>query len=208
MGGRPIVHTVNGHELGDVVSAFQKSVRRGLTHDALYFAVDLDLSGYGEYCWTRMLVMASEDVGLADPDVCVRINALYSTYTLLKKKKNDHCPERLMLVHAVLELANADKSRLVDTSLISHYGEHAGLYRDIPDYALDGHTRRGRMSMKNDKAKMTDFFYDTSTVVETYPAQSQDWRDLEPAYRNMARKFQTNGGELPGRAVPGQQRML
>lgn len=205
MGSRPIVKTVNGHELGDVVSALQKSIRRSELDDALYFAVDMDLTGYGEYCWNRLLVMASEDIGVASPDTCVRVKTLYDTYKLLKAKKNDHCPERLMLVHAVLELVTAAKSRLTDTSLITHYGLHEQLYRDIPDYALDAHTRRGRMKLKNDKKAAIDFFYDVSTVTEE---NTRSLSDVEEVYEEQARRFQSAGGTLPGPASIGQGRLL
>lgn len=203
MGSRPIMKTINGHEEGDVVSALQKSIRRGEAHDALYFAVDLDLSGKGNWCWNRLLVMASEDVGLADPDVCVRIKTLYDTYQVFKKQKNDHCPERLMLIHAVLILAHANKSRLVDTALITHYGLHEQLYRDIPDYALDAHTRRGRMRLKNDKGAGVDFFYETGA--QTIPADS--YEQLEMIYEEQARKFQSAGGQLPPAGDAAQQRL-
>lgn len=184
MGARPIITTVGGHELGDVVSALQKAIRRGQVDDAIYWVVDLDLgsqdgTSYAEYAWSRMLVMASEDVGLADPECCVRIRSLYDTYKQLKAKKNDHKPERLMLVHAAIDLARAAKSRLVDVALLSHYANHAEYYRDIPDYALDGHTRRGRRMGRG-----PEFFYDVAAQVD---ATESDALELEPRYEKAAR---------------------
>lgn len=206
MGSRPIVKTVNGHELGDVVSALQKSIRRGEVDDALYFAVDMDLSGYGEYVWSRLLVMASEDVGIAERGCCARIQSLYATYGKLKAKKNDHAPERLMLIHAVIELCFARKSRLVDTALISHYGMHQELKREIPDYALDAHTRRGRMRLKNDARAGVDYFYEEGATVNQAPSRTLD--ALEESYQAAARDFQSKGGQLPPPGVTGQQRLV
>ena len=62
------VTTVNGHLLPEVVSALQKCIRRGQVDDALYWAVDMYLTGYDEYCWKRLRIMASEDVGPAEPN--------------------------------------------------------------------------------------------------------------------------------------------
>jgi replication-associated recombination protein RarA len=74
------VTTVNGHLLPEVVSALQKSIRRGLVDDALYWAVDMYLTGYDEYCWKRLRIMASEDVGPAEPSLPATVDALYRTY--------------------------------------------------------------------------------------------------------------------------------
>jgi replication-associated recombination protein RarA len=139
------VTTVNGHLLPEVVSALQKCIRRGLMDDALYWAVDMYVTGYDEYCWKRLRIMASEDVGPAEPNLPATIAALYATYTDLKKKKDEaHAPQRLMLVHAVILLAQARKNRIVDHALIHHFGNHAKLKRAIPDCALDKHTAAGK----------------------------------------------------------------
>jgi replication-associated recombination protein RarA len=136
--------SIGGYKLGEVASALQKCLRRGLEPDALFWATELDLSGYGEYCWKRLRIITSEDVGLADPLLPAVIAALYSAWTDQRKKKDErHGPERLFLIHAVLLLARARKSRLVDHALIACY-EASRPQRDIPDFALDKHTARGR----------------------------------------------------------------
>jgi replication-associated recombination protein RarA len=90
-------------------------------------------------------IMASEDVGSAEPNLPATIEALYATYSDLKKKKDEtHAPQRLQFVHAVILLATARKSRVVDHALIHHFGNHATLKQDIPDCALDKHTARGK----------------------------------------------------------------
>ena len=104
------VTTVNGHLLPEVVSALQKCIRRGQVDDALYWAVDMYLTGYDEYAWKRLRIMASEDVGPAEPNLPATIEALYHTYTDLKKKKDEsHAPQRLQFVHAVILLATAEE---------------------------------------------------------------------------------------------------
>jgi replication-associated recombination protein RarA len=139
------VTTVNGHLLPEVVSALQKCIRRGLVDDALYWAVDMYLTGYDEYCWKRLRIMASEDVEPAEPRLPATIAALYATCSDLKKKEDEtHAPQRLMLVHAIILLAQARKNLIVDHALIHHFGSHATLKRDIPDLVLDKHTAAKR----------------------------------------------------------------
>lgn len=136
--------SAGGYKLGEVASAMQKCLRRGLEADALFWATELDLSGYGEYVWKRLKIVASEDVGLAEPPLPATIQALYQSWLQQRKKQDDrHGPERLFLVHAVLLLARAEKSRLVDHALIAMY-EAARPRREIPDFALDKHTARGK----------------------------------------------------------------
>ena len=135
--------TQHGHPLGEVASAFQKAIRRGLEDEALHWGVELDISNYGEYAWKRMRIITSEDIGLAELHLPAQIRALYDNWVDQRKKKDDkHGPERLFLIHGILLLVRSHKSRLVDHALITYYGNHAK--REIPDWALDKHTFRGR----------------------------------------------------------------
>lgn len=138
------VTTVNGHNLLEVVSAFQKCIRRSMLDDALYFGVDLALSGFAEFAWSRMLVIVSEDVGPASPGLVSEIRALRDNYIELAKKKNKHAPERLPFVHAIVLLATSAKSRLIDNALTVHFRRHRELRREVPDWARDVHTPAGR----------------------------------------------------------------
>jgi replication-associated recombination protein RarA len=136
--------TKGGYNCGEVTSAMQKCIRRGLEEDALFWATELDLTGYGEYVWKRLRIIASEDVGLADSHAASTIYSLYQSWQLQRKLKDTkHAPERLFLVHAVLILSRAPKSRTVDHALIAMY-EATRERRGIPDFALDRHTARGR----------------------------------------------------------------
>jgi replication-associated recombination protein RarA len=136
--------TPGGFRCGEVASAMQKCIRRGLAEDALFWATELDLAGFGEYAWKRLKIIASEDVGLGEPHAPATIQALYQSWQDQRKKKDTHhAPERLFFIHAVLYLASARKSRMVDHALVVMYeGNREG--REMPDFALDRHTARGR----------------------------------------------------------------
>lgn len=134
-----------GYDLGEVVSALQKSIRRGLEEDAMYWAVEMFNSGFDEYCWKRLRIMSCEDIGFANPMAAPTIQCLYDMYCDLKKKKEDmQQPWRLMLTQAVLFLARSPKSRVVDHALIHFWNTHAETKKEIPEYALDKHTARGK----------------------------------------------------------------
>jgi replication-associated recombination protein RarA len=136
--------TVGGYLCEEVTSAMQKCIRRGLEEHALFWATELDLSGFGEYVWKRLKIIASEDIGVAESAAAAQIRALYGNWTEQRKKEDTkHAPERLFLVHAVMVLCRAYKSRAVDNALIVFYeGKRPRL--PIPDFALDRHTQRGR----------------------------------------------------------------
>jgi replication-associated recombination protein RarA len=138
------VQTPGGYLCGEVASALQKEIRRGHERNALYWATELDLAGYGGYVWKRLRIIASEDVGLADTQAAVAVRALYENWLEQRKRKDDNPSfARVFLVHAVCVLARAPKSRMLDHVLMVMYeGERP--HPDVPDYALDKHTARGR----------------------------------------------------------------
>lgn len=137
--------TKGGHRPQEASSALQKSIRRGETYDALYWASDLDLSGFPKYVWKRLKIMVSEDIGLANPTLPAQIWALYQMWLDYTKNENGHPAQaQLFLSHAVLLMAESAKSRTVDNARITFWEDHDGQHREIPEYALDMHTARGK----------------------------------------------------------------
>ncbi len=138
--------TAGGYNFFDVLSAFQKAVRRGLEDDALYWGTELlehpdarRAKAQRTTLWNRILVMVSEDIGIAEPGLVTEIRALYNVYTMLAAR-NDHHPERLAAVHAIVLLVRAKHLRLVDHATNVCFPP-LGLpreRREIPAYAYDG----------------------------------------------------------------------
>jgi replication-associated recombination protein RarA len=140
--------TQRGFYLDEVQSALQKTIRRGKEYEAVYWATELESfnekTGAGAtMLWNRLRVIASEDIGIANPLAPLVIDVLEKEY-YDTKGKNDSW--RLFLVHAVLLLARSPKSRIVDDLLITVYGDikFKDKKLEIPDYALDVHTVRGK----------------------------------------------------------------
>jgi replication-associated recombination protein RarA len=138
-----MTETKRGYEFDELLSALQKDIRRGNEYEAVFWAVELE--GFNHKAlWNRLRIIASEDIGIANPVAPLVIDVLEEEYYNFKGKKGD--PHRLFLVNAVLYLARSPKSRMVDDLLNVVYGEiqHEDKRLPIPDYALDRHTERGR----------------------------------------------------------------
>lgn len=144
-----------GYDFFEGSSAFQKSIRRGMENDALYWGlIFFETNDMAQtYLWNRMKIMVSEDIGLAEPNLMSELLALEECFIKFKEKKTDKkASYRLFFVHAILRLVHAKKSRLVDWQLNYMWDMMiAEKPREIPDYALDIHTYRGK---KMGKTKM------------------------------------------------------
>lgn len=171
------VRTANGYLLAEVASALQKSIRRGLLDDAAYWAVEMDLSGFAEYCWRRLNIITSEDVGAGWPEGPAVIAALYSSWQAAKGKRGG--AGAVFLMDAIVRLCRAPKTRVADHIAAVHYTAHASLRREVPDYAFDMHTSRGRRMGRG-----IDHFLDEASVV----ASEANDTDV-PSYKERERSL-------------------
>lgn len=151
--------TLNGYSLFEVTSWMQKAIRRGRIEDACWCAVELDISSYGEYCWRRLRIIASEDVGMANPSAAPMVDALYNGWKDFASRDQD--ADRLFLIHAVFGLCLSPKSRVVDNLTIVAYTDHGT--PEVPDWAYDMHTQKGRAMGRG-----VDHFYEEGAA--TFPA--------------------------------------
>ena len=79
--------TRKGYDFFEVISALQKAIRRCEEENAVYWALELYKSGFSKALWSRLLVITSEDVGLAEHGIEQSINALHSNYLALSEKE-------------------------------------------------------------------------------------------------------------------------
>lgn len=131
------------YDLDLVVSALQKSIRRGREPQALYWARILHKADYSEYCWRRLKIITSEDIGLAAPFMPMQIASLYGFWAEIKERHERS--EFLYIAHAVMLLARAKKSRVV-CDAASWFEDCADIVEplSIPLEAIDQHTELGR----------------------------------------------------------------
>lgn len=152
--------TKHGYSFWEVTSAFQKAIRRCDEDQAMFWAVELYESNYAKYVWKRMLIMSSEDVGLGDGDVNTRVWNLFQTYNYLVGLKDKNLPEKLPFTQAVLQLVHAKKSRYVDLAITVYWEKVEREKYEIPDYAFDMHTYRGKRMGRG-----RDFFYQEASKI-------------------------------------------
>ena len=96
-----------GEEHYNVISAFIKSMRAGQPDAAIYYLARMIESGEDpKFIARRMVIFASEDIGLAQPTALVVANAVFRAVETIG------LPEcTLNLAHGVAYLANAAKDR-------------------------------------------------------------------------------------------------
>src|SRR5690349_3385291 len=104
-----------GEETYNMLSAFHKSLRGSDPQGALYWmARFVDGGGDPMILFRRAMAMASEDIGLADPNAMIQVVAARDAYHTLGQ------PEGLLpLVQMVVYLATAPKSNKVVVALTS-----------------------------------------------------------------------------------------
>ncbi|CAD2076271.1 replication-associated recombination protein A [Phocicoccus pinnipedialis] len=129
------LHDKDGDQHYDVMSAFQKSIRGSDVDAALHYLARLISAGDLVTIARRLLVIAYEDIGLANPVLTSRtLDAIVAAERL-------GFPEaRIPLSHAVIELALSPKSntaiKSIDNALSDIKHGRVGI---VPKHLKDGH---------------------------------------------------------------------
>lgn len=133
----------NGYPLGDAISALQKEIRRGDEYEAMYWALEL-VPHYEVYLWKRLIVIANEDVGIANPTVLLLVPSQRDVYFGFREEGRDGSA-RLALANTILAMCRSPKSRVADhfQCVVTQDRLH-GHVLPVPDYALDKHTVKGK----------------------------------------------------------------
>jgi replication-associated recombination protein RarA len=143
--------TKHGYAADEIISVLQKSIRRGIEEDAVFFGYEMLVSGedLAEKFWQRIRVISVEDVGLASPDLIVTVYVLYQNYLSCKGKSDALLPGLM----AVVLLTRSNKSRYVDELFnnLRYKVENEEYRRTVPDYAIDKHTQKGEELGRGDR---------------------------------------------------------
>ncbi|SFC77953.1 putative ATPase [Nocardioides terrae] len=126
----------DGDQHYDVISAFIKSVRGSDADAALHYLARMMEAGEDpRFIARRLMILASEDVGLADPTALTTAVAAAQTVQLIGM------PEaQLTLAHATLALAVAPKSNAVTTAIGAALADvRAGRIGQVPAHLRDAH---------------------------------------------------------------------
>src|SRR5262249_48784315 len=126
----------DGDEHYDVISAFIKSMRGSDVDAALHYLARMLVAGEDpRFIARRLVIFASEDVGMADPSALLTATAAAQAVQLIG------LPEaQLNLAHATIHCATAPKSNAVVAALGEALGDvRAGLAGPVPRALRDAH---------------------------------------------------------------------
>ena len=126
----------DGDQHYDVVSAFIKSIRGSDVDAALHYLARMLVAGEDpRFVARRLMILASEDIGMADPTALPIAVAAAQTVALIGM------PEaQLTLAHATVHLAAAPKSNAVTVALDAAMSDiRAGKAGLVPPDLRDGH---------------------------------------------------------------------
>jgi putative ATPase len=130
---RAVVYGKNGDGHYDTISAFIKSVRGSDPDAALYWLAKMIKAGEDpRFIMRRLLVLASEDIGLADPQALVVVSSAMQSFEFIGM------PEGVFpLTEATLYLATAAKSNSCGAifSVLEYLEQHGD--DEIPVHLMD-----------------------------------------------------------------------
>jgi replication-associated recombination protein RarA len=186
---RPIPHwstdpfasrtTIHGLASDEVRSALHKHVRRGSVEQAVRAAVELartDAEHEAEM-WRRLQVLAAEDVGMGDPMSIVIVRSLHEA----ARDTAEGAYDRLVFAaQAAGYLAASEKNPVLGEMM--QVVLHEELAPEIPDEAVDVHTRRGQQAART----MYDWFVTGTAIAPETQDRDVSWRDrLVDVYRRL-----------------------
>lgn len=183
---------IGDYEFDEVSSAMQKMIRRNKEYEACWWAYVLHDSGYYKYVWRRLMIIASEDIGNANPMAAIVVNALRQNYeATIDSKTRFSGNGSLFLFQAIMYLCSSEKVREADTLanlVIKEFKD--GKRLEIPEVAVDVHTARGKSihgrweqgtdKEKSERAKKWYEMWSVVTPASKMPDKYLDkWKILE-----------------------------
>lgn len=175
------ITTRNGYAGDEVISALQKSIRRGLEEQACMFAYEMYISSpqLEEKLWRRLLTISVEDIGMGNPIAAIMVNNLYQMSKQFDYSDGDR---PMYFIHAIRYLCSSEKDRssdLLKNICIKSFA--MGKFPEIPDYALDKHTQRGQ-------AMGRDSFHFLNEASKVYPQKEVD-NDYKERYAKILEEY-------------------
>lgn len=170
--------TKNGLDADLVISAMQKCIRRGEEEIALRMAYELYITStfHEEKMWNRLLVISVEDIGFGNTEAPVFVKTMND---LRKEFPYGDGDRPIFFMHAIRYMCKCKKERSTDhiKNIIMKEFEQ-GYVPEIPDYAMDMHTIKGR-------AMGRDVFYFLDEASKVEPL----WEEYDDSYRQTLRRM-------------------
>lgn len=178
----------DGDQHYDVVSAFIKSVRGSDVDAALHYLARMLTAGEDpRFVARRLMILASEDIGMADPTALPTAVAAAQTVQLIGM------PEaKLTLAHATVHLATAAKSNAVTMALEAAMADiRAGKAGPVPAHLRDGHYS-GAAALGHAQGYKYSHDHPDGVVPQQYPPDELVGTDYyQPVQRGAEREIST-----------------
>lgn len=176
--------TRNGLNGDEVISALQKSIRRGKERDACEFAYEMYITSpqFEEKLWRRLLAISVEDIGMGNTNAPIFIHSLNQ---MRKEFQYNEADRAMFFVHAIRYLCQSEKDRssdLLKNIVIKNFA--MGYVPEIPDIAFDKHTTRGKKMGRGSE----HFLNEASIVI---PQQKVD-NHYKEEYAELLKKYDPN----------------
>ncbi|WP_193331820.1 replication-associated recombination protein A [Pseudoalteromonas ulvae] len=176
-----------GDEFYDLISAFHKSVRGSAPDAALYWYCRI-LAGGGDplYVARRLLAIATEDIGNADPRAMqVALNA-WDIFQRVGPSEGERA-----IAQATLYLASAAKSNAVYTA----FNQAKQDATNLPSYPVPEHLRNAPTSMMKELGYGADYRYAHNEIgayaagENYFPESIKDTQYYQPTDRGLEKQI-------------------
>lgn len=135
-----LTHDKDGDSHYDVISAFQKSIRGSDVQAGLHYLARLIEAGELQIACRRLMVIAYEDIGLANPAGVQR-----TVSAVLAAEKLGLPEARIPLANAVVELSLSEKSNTAYKAIDAALADvKEGLGNQVPPHLKDSHYQGAR----------------------------------------------------------------
>jgi len=162
----------NGENHYNLISAFIKSMRGSEPNAALYYMARILQAGEDpKFIARRMVIFASEDIGLASP---AALTLAVSTFQAVERIGMPEC--QYNLYHCALTLAKCQKSR--DAASAMHAAQTAA--REFPDLPVPLHIRNAPTKLMKDLGYQKDYKWEADFQHEKgfLPPELRDFKLL------------------------------
>lgn len=191
----PVRYDRDGDQHYDVTSAFIKSIRGSDADAAIHYLARMLVAGEDpRFIARRLVIHASEDIGMADP------TALQSATAAAEVVQKVGLPEcRLALAQATVHLATAPKSNAVISAIdVAMSDVRSGGVGDVPKHLRDGHYA-GAKGLGNGVGYRYAHDAPAGVVTQQYPPDELVGRDYYvPTGHGHERELATRVAKLRG----------
>jgi putative ATPase len=171
----------------NLISALHKSIRGSDPDAALYWLSRMLVAGEEPlYLARRLIRVATEDVGLADPQALTQALNAWNTYNMLGSPEGE-----LALAQTVIYLALAPKS----TAVYNAYGKARAKAEETSHFPPPNHILNAPTKLMKDLGYGKKYIYDPDTPdsfsgQEYFPDQMQHTYFYKPVERGFEREMQ------------------